>query len=72
MQTTYKFFKFRYSFIKCWVLFANLGNISSLRKNRVIIRLDGVGLDSENIDFNKTKVTVFKSTSKRFLRNISK
>ena len=25
------------------------------KKNRVIIRLDGVGLDSENIDFNKTK-----------------
>ncbi|WP_288247170.1 hypothetical protein [uncultured Prochlorococcus sp.] len=54
--------KTTFNFLKSDIHLLNAGFYSPIweyfqpkKKNRVIIRLDGVGLDSENIDFNKIK-----------------
>tara|TARA_B100000242_G_scaffold286230_1_gene251570 strand:- start:247 stop:1302 length:1056 start_codon:yes stop_codon:yes gene_type:complete len=54
-QTTFNFLKSDIHLLNAGFYSPIWENFQPKKKNRVIIRLDGVGLDSENIDFNKTK-----------------
>ena len=73
--------KTTFNFIKSDIHFLNSGSFSPLwgmhfhpkNKDKVIIRLDGVGVDSEGINFEKTKTNSTKVTfeSARIIKALS-